>query len=377
MTTNLSAHTHTDSPSTTDGEAKAVPITITILDAATIFEGPETVYRYDLPGSGIVEGWALGQVMDQISKMAGSSWPDVEACVVADSSGTDIAQEATTIICRQLEVTGVHLIEPEPAISPLAASDPLSPHRLPATEVTESAPPTTVMETPAYEEPVTPSWSDRLRGWLGAIDIFHVAIAVVVIAVAGASWWAIGAQASSDDDSVADASHSQSRAAEPHRDEEAESAPNSPHSGAPGTPDSGSAELNPGEKRLDVEGMSVVVPSGFHTKVEDGLVTATGEDPNLRILFAADEMFNVPADALFKEIHVQVDEDPALRDATEKAGRLRYTEDPGDGSLVEWTTWEDRGHQMSVGCHTRHNANAVQKAACRMATESLIKNSPK
>ena len=117
MTTNLSAHTPTDTPIPTGGETTAGPITVTILDAATIFEGPETVYRYDLPGTGIVEGWALGQVMDQISKMAGSSWPDVEACVVADSSGTGIAQEATTIICRQLEVTGVRLIDPEPALS--------------------------------------------------------------------------------------------------------------------------------------------------------------------------------------------------------------------------------------------------------------------
>ncbi|MDU6593215.1 MAG: type VII secretion-associated protein, partial [Corynebacterium sp.] len=100
MTTNLSANSHTDAPITDGGETNAVPITVTILDAVTIFEGPDSVYRYDLPGTGIVEGWALGQVMDQISKLAGPSWPDVEACVVADSSGTDIAQEATTIVSR-------------------------------------------------------------------------------------------------------------------------------------------------------------------------------------------------------------------------------------------------------------------------------------
>ena len=373
MTTNLSAHTPTDTPIPTGGETTVVPITVTILDAATIFEGPETVYRYDLPGTGIVEGWALGQVMDQISKMAGPSWPEVEACVVADTSGTDIAQEATTIICRQLEVTGVRLVDPKPAISPLAARYTAAPSPHPTAQSTDSAPPTTVMEAPVHEEPIAPTWSDRLRGWLGAIDIFHVAIAVVIIAVAGASWWAIGAQASSNDDAAPESSRPQPRAADPGRDSTPESAPASPESETPSAQKPGSEKLNPGEKHLDVEGMSVVVPSGFHTKVEDGLVTATGEDPNLRILLAADEMFNVPADALFKEIHAQVDEDPDLREATEKAGRLSYTEDPGDGSLVEWTTWEDRGHQMSVGCHTRHNANAVQKAACRMATESLVK----
>ena len=373
MTTNLSANAPTDTPIPTGGETTASPITVTILDAATIFEGPETVYRYDLPGTGIVEGWALGQVMDQISKMAGSSWPDVEVCVAADSSGTGIAQEATTIICRQLEVTGVRLIDPAPAISPPVAPDPLAPRSHSVSEASESAPPTAVMEMPAYDEPVTPRWTDRLRGWFGAIDIFHVAIAVVIIAVAGASLWAIGAQASGDGDAASDTVRPQPRAAAPSRENATESAPALPQPGTTGAPESGSDELSPGEKRLDVEGMSVVVPSGFHTKVENGLVTATGEDPNLRILLAADEMFNVPADALFKEIHAQVDEDPALRDATDEAGRLTYTEDPGDGSLVEWTTWEDRGHQMSVGCHTRHNSNAVQKAACRMATESLVK----
>lgn len=187
MTTNLSANVPTDTPIPTGGETTASPITVTILDAATIFEGPETVYRYDLPGTGIVEGWALGQVMDQISKMAGSSWPDVEACVVADSSGTGIAQEATTIICRQLEVTGVRLFDSEPAISSPVAPDPLAPRSHPVSEASESAPPTAVMEMPAYDEPVTSRWTDRLRGWLAAIDIFHVAIAVVIIAVAGAS----------------------------------------------------------------------------------------------------------------------------------------------------------------------------------------------
>ena len=86
--------------------------------------------------------------------------------------------------------------------------------------------------------------------------------------------------------------------------------------------------------------MSLVLPQGFRTSVEDGLVTATGEDPNLRILLAADPLFNVPVDALFGEIKAQIDADPALKDPSEDAGRLTYTEDPGDGSRVTWLMWE-------------------------------------
>ena len=47
----------------------SVDLTITVLDTATIFEGPEAIYRYDLPGTAIVEGSALSGVIDQVKKM--------------------------------------------------------------------------------------------------------------------------------------------------------------------------------------------------------------------------------------------------------------------------------------------------------------------
>mgnify|MGYP001086862412 FL=1 len=80
---------------------------ITILDAATIYEGPETVYRYDLPGTGIGDGWALSPVVEQCSKICGPQWPEVTAEVIVDVSGTEISVEAAAILRRQLEVAGV------------------------------------------------------------------------------------------------------------------------------------------------------------------------------------------------------------------------------------------------------------------------------
>lgn len=381
----------------------AATITVTVMDAATIFEGPETVYRYDLAGTGIVEGKALGHVMDQIAKIAGSAWPDVDVSVIADPSGTAVSREAVTILTRQLDVAGARVRQqdatPAPESTPVreaesAAGEAGASSAAGAASAFADAPesaPTAQMDistgrTETTADPGTGAraekgqgtgtrWADKLRGWIGAIDMFHVAIVVVILAVVGASWWAMGANASDNEDGgeagTAAGSATAASAADsvPKEESGGGSDGNADAAGDAG----GDGELNPGEKRLDIEGLSVVLPTGFQATVEEGLVTATGEDPDLRILLAADSLFNVPAKALFGEIKAQVDKDPELRDVSEDAGRLHYIEDPGDGSVVEWTIWEDTGHHMSVGCHTRHNANAVQKAACRMATESLSK----
>lgn len=383
--------------------AATATITVTVMDAATIFEGPETVYRYDLAGTGIVEGKALGHVMDQIAKIAGSAWPDVDVSVIADPSGTAVSREAVTILTRQLDVAGARVRQqdatPAPESTPAreaesAAGEAGAPSAVAAASALADAPesaPTAQMDistgrTETTADPGTGAraekgqgtgtrWADKLRGWIGAIDMFHVAIVVVILAVVGASWWAMGANASDNEDGgeagTAAGSATAASAADsvPKEESGGGSDGNADAAGDAG----GDGELNPGEKRLDIEGLSVVLPTGFQATVEEGLVTATGEDPDLRILLAADSLFNVPAKALFGEIKAQVDKDPELRDVSEDAGRLHYIEDPGDGSVVEWTIWEDTGHHMSVGCHTRHNANAVQKAACRMATESLSK----
>ena len=387
----------------TPTSAPPATITVTVMDAATVFEGPETVYRYDLAGTGIVEGKALGHVMDQIAKIAGSAWPDVDISVIADPSGTAISREAVTILTRQLDVAGARVQQQD--VSHAAESTPAR-----GTESVAAAPesaPTAQMDIPMERAEAAPEagapeagteagpgagtgtgaragkgqeagtrWGDKLRGWIGAIDMFHVAIVVVILAVVGASWWAMGANASNDEDD----GETDTIAGGTTTASGADSVPTE-DSGGGGSDDGdgaagdagGDGELNPGEKRLDIEGLSVVLPTGFQATVEEGLVTASGKDPDLRILLASDSLFNVPAKALFDEIKAQVDRDPELRDVSEDAGRLHYIEDPGDGSVVEWTIWEDTGHHMSVGCHTRHNANAVQKAACRMATESLSK----
>ncbi|MGV0368275.1 type VII secretion-associated protein [Corynebacterium aurimucosum] len=374
MTTTHALRTPTTAPETT--------LVITVLDAATIYEGPETIYRYDLPGTGIAEGWALEAVLDQAEKVCGAEWPDISVDVVADPSGTEVSVEAVSILRRQLAGAGATVQEPEPSPPPGVGAVNNSLDAV-LSEVGGQQEPsddektlTTELSRPVRRGRSHRAAESRWSALLGGIDPFYIAIAVMVLVVAGVSWWAVGrkdaAVAASTPDQTAEGASAASGTSGMASNPSTEAHPEGPAEGA-GAEESGSRQLRPGQQAIDVEGMSLVLPQGFRTSVEDGLVTAAGEDPNLRILLAADPLFNVPVDALFTEIKEQIESDPALRDPVEDSGRLTYTEDPGDGSRVTWMMWEDKGHQMSVGCHTKFEPNVVQKAACRMAAESLVK----
>lgn len=359
------AHALRTTPTTT--------LTITVLDAATIYEGPETVYRYDLPGTGIAEGWALDTVLDQVERICGADWPDVTVDVVADPSGTDVTTEAVAILRRQLSATGASVIEPEPPAAP--ASPPVA-RRTSAVEAEESNPEEELTSVRTLSPRPRRSHRAKTPAVPFGIDPFYIAIAVMVLLVAGVSWWAVGRKDTALAVNPTAAESTTSAAATPSS--ETDPSVDTPvvataDTKGGGTAEAGSRQLRPGQQAIDVEGMSLVLPQGFRTSVEDGLVTAAGEDPNLRILLAADPLFNVPVEALFAEITQQIDSDPTLNEPSEHNGRLSYTEEPGDGSRVSWMMWEDKGHQMSVGCHTKFEPNVVQKAACRMAAESLVK----
>jgi len=108
----------------------------------------------------------------------------------------------------------------------------------------------------------------------------------------------------------------------------------------------------------------------------EGLLLATGDDPDLRIRLAADPVFTVPPEEVEAQIHAMIDTDDTLHPLDpERAARglqvIRYRETPGDGSEVTWHTWIEDAHQLSVGCHTRTEPTLPQKAACRMAFDSV------
>lgn len=321
--------------------AAADVVTVTVGDNATIFEGPDTIYRYDLPGSGVVEGWALAAVVDQIKQLTTAYWPEIEVVVEADEA-------ATEMLTRTLLNKGVAAY---------------------ASEALREVP----LPTPDEPLEITRPTSGTTHRSLGLHPV-HIAIAVVIVVVAGVSWWAIDTTTSTstpDPTAVAETAE---------LSDTAEETPVASETVGPGdadlpaVPDAETGTAS--QVVVEHSGLRVTVPYGFHPEMDEELLMVVGDDPDLRIHLAADPAHHVPEEAVYAEITAMITEDETLEllaaAAGEGNGKMVYREDPGDGSTVTWTTWVTAGHQFSVGCHTRVNPTLPQQAACRMASESLM-----
>ena len=326
-------------------ESHTFDLTITVLDTATIFEGPESIYRYDLPGTAVVEGWALSGVMEQAQKLLPAQWPEVSIAVVADSSGGPMSHEAVKIIRRQLQVHNVTLVDREPVAVGATYDEP------PQREQREPREETDIVR-PALEEETLLS---RLLDNKGLMAIIAGVVVVVIMLV----WLLLRGSGQQQQEALAG---SVSIAATPGVTTPAVTT-------AAQTPTTASSA--PAHQSIEAGGLRVLLPEGFSHTEEDGLVTATGQDPNLRILMVMDPLYAVPANALFAEVRAQIDRDETLSDPHEANGRLSYIERPGDDSEVKWTTWVEDDQQISLGCHTREEPSMAQRAACRMASESI------
>lgn len=336
-------------------ESTTVNLTITVLDTATIFEGPESIYRYDLPGTAIVEGWALAGVMEQAQKMLPAQWPDVRVAVVADSSGGPMSHEAVKIIRRQLQVHDVIIAEREP-VTALAI-----PHHEP-----EELEPEEIINDDEIIRPVgdEESFLERIKQRKGLIAIIVVVVLIIILI----AWFFLRGASSAASDSAAPVNTTSIAESAPAPEISTQA---SETAGTSGTHTSTTAA--PAHQTIEAGGLRVMLPAGFTHTEEEGLVTATGQDPNLRIIMAMDPLYAVPANALFAEVRAQIDSDETLSNPHEANGRLTYLEHPGDDSEVTWTTWVVDEQQVSLGCHTRKAPSMAQRAACRMASESIEK----
>lgn len=322
---------------------------VTVFDSATVFDGlrpSDVVYRYDLPGDGIAEGWATSAVVDQIRQLAAEHWPDVDVRVDASSVITEALQ-------RVLANKGVaaHGSAPEEE-----------------TELLESPESSDVGEPAADERGggrhrlKTQSVSFPPQAWLWAA----VVLVALVCAAAMFWWWrsAGGAeQASVDASGLTTAATAAENEAEAGMDDAVPSSPASPADPTTRAP-LPTVDLRHGN-------FSVTLPIGYQLEEGDSSVLATGADPDLRIHLAADPLYSIDRELLFDEIDRLVERDPELSEPHREEERFEYTEDPGDGSQVRWTTWVEGQNQLSVGCHTRVLPTTAQHAACTVATDSL------
>ncbi|UDL72912.1 type VII secretion-associated protein [Corynebacterium uberis] len=412
--------------------------TVTIMEAATVIAGADTVYRYDRAGPLLTAPWARVAVVEQVRQLYALDFPHLTV-VVHLSWQLDAAEvQALLLAFRDAGVDATanedpHAPQPAPAAE-TGPADALLSRATPALpEGTVPEPPATPHEqdgqyrerepeaqglnagelddagyggsgpygdNPYGDDPYGDNpygdgpysgglYGDALYGdgggdddgyedidstmrlyrpdrrpsrTRGRVTPIHLAIAAVVVAVVGLSWFSL-------DNTVAPpALMSQTEHEEPAQDHAA------PSSTPPETP---AVQEN---QQHEAGVMQVSTPAGFHASALDanGFIL-TGADADLRIHVAADPIYSVAPASVVQEVAAMVEEDPTLTRIDAPATpdeRMRYRETPGDGSEVEWTTWISQGYHVSVGCQTRQQATVAQRAACRVAVDSAEVRTP-
>ncbi|MBP3088651.1 type VII secretion-associated protein [Corynebacterium sp. sy017] len=326
---------------------------ISVIDTATIFErsGADSVYRYDLPASGVTLGWALEAIADQARTMLAAIWSDAE-----------IAVDATAEVAEHL--VGYFV---ERGINAYAAE-----------VIREQELPDTAQ---SYEEIQRPRKSVQ-RNIFSWVNPLRLAIIFVVVMVIILSWITLGKETKENTHNSVYEAQAQEDATEQRSgsrisEETKERAKHSKNQ---------EKQQDSGQVVLESEVLLVSLPMGFHweEKMESGqvdtnqILTATGQDKDLRILLSIEPMHDLSPQQIIDEMRTTIDLDPTLSHTAPletKRGKehIGYRESPGDGSTVQWSVWVENASIYSVGCHVRaqETLNISQRATCRMAIESV------
>lgn len=303
-------------------------ITVTVLETATIFDGPDTVYRYDIMAAGIIEGWAVPAVVDQVRQMASVQWPEMD--VIIDAEDDVVEMLTKTFISKGV---GSYPIET------------LREYPLPALE---EAPP------PELEPVKRPTSGRRVVDFYGIRPV-HVMLVSVLIGVVVVCWFVLLKPT----------------------EMQATPAPPTTSPAAAGVRESTSrpASTSVQPTVLVTQDLLVEAPHGFQLKLIDDTHQLIGPDPNLKIHLGVDPLHGVDPQLVAAEMRRLIESDPALVETPAgewgKPITIDYVEDPGDGSKVAWVTWFEADRQLSVGCHSRDAETLAHKATCRSVIENL------
>lgn len=331
-------------------------LTITVLETATVFDGPDTVYRYDLPAAGIVTGWALDGVVDQVKQMYSLSWPDVE--IVVDAAPEPTEALVTALLNKGAAAYPVEAIREAAAEEERAAADP------DPTVVRRSDP---------------PGAATRLAMGNRGFVVLAACAAGALLALCG--WLLISSGAAPPGAPAAPAGEAAPATTPPasrgpggqREDADPQIAPENPD------PDASDAGENrgPGGGPREVGEFVVDVPAGFRVGPGgDGAELLEDPDGRLRVYLSAADAGGLELEDALVELNGAIREDEALEflPGGEQGSRITYLERPGDGSEVRWTTWLTDGRHVSVGCHTPAEPGEEELAACeRIAASTRLR----
>ncbi|MFP7364914.1 type VII secretion-associated protein [Corynebacterium callunae] len=303
-------------------------ITVTVLETATIFEGPDTVYRYDIMAAGIIEGWAVPAVVDQVKQLASVNWPEPDVIIDAED---DVVEMLTKIfIAKGVSSYPIETLREYP---------------LPALEETPQ---------PALEPVKRPTSGRTVRHFYG-IRPLHVMLVSALVGVVVVCWFVLLKPAEM---SASPAPPTTSPAATAARESATKAA---------------STSVQP--TVLVTQDLLVEAPRGFQLKLVDDTHQLVGPDPNLRIHLGVDPLHGADTQLVAAELRRLIANDPALEEVLVgewgKPETIDYVEEPGDGSKVLWVTWFEADRQLSVGCHSRQEETLVHRATCRSVIEKL------
>ncbi|NON70496.1 type VII secretion-associated protein [Corynebacterium ulcerans] len=340
---------------------KPYDLVITVLDTATVFEGTEDAFRYDLTSAGIVEGWALDKIIEQAAEQLLPQWPAVTIHIIAETTVKEILTE------QLLE----HGVSVEAASAREVSYTKTEPTKSDHSErAWEPQPDNEVRDVRRKAIRAKTSSFSRIA-LAEKLHPFHGLLVVLVIAMAGVSWWAMGKGLTTPSIGVAPV--------QSVGDQELRNAPDAHSEARPAPTTSVAASLN-NDVVLHHARIQVLLPSSYHLAEKEGtsgMVIATGDDPELRILLSIDPVGSTDVEAVYAELDAMITHDPTLTNGqtlgiTKPTRLVSYEERPGDGSYAHWWSWVDNGHVYSVGCHSKRMSSTIpQRAVCRKAVESV------
>ncbi|WP_018297730.1 type VII secretion-associated protein [Corynebacterium lubricantis] len=307
-------------------------ILISIQPSVTVITAETSFYRYDNPSPA------------ELAEYCVSLAPTApEECTVAVSATADVAQQVVDeCAARGFQIGTFPLHDDPPATS--FELEPVAVEEEPAsTDITRPAATAAALET---------------GGRRGSMLILSVA----VVGVLAAGLWAI-TTTSSDNDAPAGVAQVEDVEGDEDPDVEQVHEPTV-------SPDETTEQQTKDTVILNEAGLSVELPVGFQLLADGDMWKAEGDDPDLRLQLAVDDLFGLPPEELLSQVESEIEMDPELSLISVDAARIEYHQNAPDGSEATWITWVEDGKQVSLGCHTRVAPSTVQRATCTMARDS-------